>query len=453
MQITPHPAAALYLSVPSGQVLKSVQATACVVIPQGEHRQLLYSCDTMSSLVDYTVALPTEKLPPETDAVAVANAFVPKFASLDQGIFDTNGIWRDVYALTGTLRTFYGASSISKAWEDTSNVIQPGPFSVNPKSRQVVDLGGRASWLQAIFTFERAGSPEATCSAIVALIPDSKGGWLIWSLRTIIEQLKGQGNVDVLEPISSEIGMANDDLNGAANGVPGPTHFECVVVGGGQAGLILGGRLKALSVNYVVLDKRNEVGDSWKTRYTSAKLHTTCEYAHLPFDRTFPAHYQEWLTKDELAQGYRDWVFKFGINVWQKSKVTSGIWDSSQKLWTLAVLQADQERLITCSQIVLAGGGGSQVPLMPEYPGRDAFEGMILHSGTYLDANEWKGKRGVIIGTANTGHDVAEDMLAAELSEVTMVHDPRHVCSPIPKWILKLKDFRHCPNLLLQEIR
>ena len=59
--------------------------------------------------------------------------------------------------------------------------------------------------------------------------------------------------------------------------------------------------------------------------------------------------------------------------------------------------------------------------MMPEYPNRDAFEGIILHSGIYIDANDWKEKRGVVIGTANNARDVADGMVAAELSEVTMV--------------------------------
>jgi hypothetical protein len=382
----------------------------------------------MSTLVDYTVRLPTEKVPSKTDAVAVANAFLPKFSSLSPEVFDKNGIWRDVFALTGTLRTFYGASSISAAWDETSKMVHPGSFSVNPKSCRVLDIGGRASWLQAMYSFETTGCPRTNCSAIVALVPDSEGGWRIWSLRTILEQLQGQENVDILEPVNCVAGFVDGVVSGTTNGVSKlsnglsrPTHFDCVVVGGGQAGLSVGGRMKALGVNYVVLDKHKEVGDSWKTRYTSAKLHTTREYAHLPFDRTFPAHYQEWLTKDDLAQGYRDWVSKFGINVRQKSKVTSGDWDSTRKLWTLTVLQDGQESSISCSHVVLAGGAGGQVPTMPEYPGQDTFHGTIMHSGTYIDANKWKGKRGVVIGTANTGHDVAEDMLAAGLPEVTMV--------------------------------
>ena len=68
-------------------------------------------------------------------------------------------------------------------------------------------------------------------------------------------------------------------MNGAIDGVADASapsvhssqRFDCVVVGGGQAGLATGGRLKALGVSYVVLDKNERVGDSWKLRYDCAK--------------------------------------------------------------------------------------------------------------------------------------------------------------------------------------
>jgi Flavin-binding monooxygenase-like len=53
--------------------------------------------------------------------------------------------------------------------------------------------------------------------------------------------------------------------------------------------------------------------------------------------------------------------------------------------------------------------------------GQEIFKGHTLHSVHYTNPSAWKGKRGIVVGTANTGHDVAEDMLAAELSSVTMV--------------------------------
>jgi cation diffusion facilitator CzcD-associated flavoprotein CzcO len=43
------------------------------------------------------------------------------------------------------------------------------------------------------------------------------------------------------------------------------------VVGGGQAGLGIGGRLQALNVSYLVVDKFGTVGDSWDSRYDSTK--------------------------------------------------------------------------------------------------------------------------------------------------------------------------------------
>jgi hypothetical protein len=35
--------------------------------------------------------------------------------------------------------------------------------------------------------------------------------------------------------------------------------------------------------------------------------------AHLPFERTFGPEHPEYLTKDILAQGYKDWVDRYEI--------------------------------------------------------------------------------------------------------------------------------------------
>ncbi|KAK5240484.1 hypothetical protein LTR40_013800, partial [Exophiala xenobiotica] len=147
--------------------------------------------------------------------------------------------------------------------------------------------------------------------------------WKIWLLRTVLEQLEGCDDVDQLVPIqeASTNGVhphTTDGVDGnhqpSVNGkTDSPKHFDCIVVGGGQAGLSTAGRLQALGISYVVLDKHAKIGDNWMTRYDSARLHTAREYNHLPFDRTFPLPYQEYLTKYDLARGYKDWVEKFGI--------------------------------------------------------------------------------------------------------------------------------------------
>lgn len=164
-----------------------------------------------------------------------------------------------MFALTGTLRTFYGAESICNAWDKTSKRLGLSGFKLDLQSPQIF-RAGPVSWVQAFFSFETTGPPATTCQAIVSLIPDEKGEWRIWLLRTIIENLKEQGEVDLLE--SAQNGYSNSDTQ---------MHFDCVVVGGGQAGLSIGGRMQALGLSYVILDKYQEVGDSWKTRYDSCK--------------------------------------------------------------------------------------------------------------------------------------------------------------------------------------
>lgn len=49
------------------------------------------------------------------------------------------------------------------------------------------------------------------------------------------------------------------------------TEYGAIVVGAGQAGLAVGGRLQALGVPYIILDNRDEVGDVWAERYESLR--------------------------------------------------------------------------------------------------------------------------------------------------------------------------------------
>jgi hypothetical protein len=100
---------------------------------------------------------------------------------------------------------------------------------------------------------------------MLSLVQD-EGKWKIWLLRTILEGLKGEGSVDFLAP--GEERKESKDVNGNGKGL---SHFNCVVIGAGQAGLSVAGRLKALGVSCVVLEKYAEVGDNWKMRYDSCK--------------------------------------------------------------------------------------------------------------------------------------------------------------------------------------
>ncbi|KAI1614844.1 hypothetical protein EDD36DRAFT_166345 [Exophiala viscosa] len=385
--------------------------------------------------------LPTSHFDSGLDYEAIASPLVSSLSSLSKDGLSPASIWRDVFALTGTMRTIYSPERIARAWSKTCDERRAEKFTLIPGSAMPVRLDKDVGWVNVSFTFCNRRCPAAQCMGYLSLILDQAGEWKIWLIRTVLEQLEGYDDVDQLQS-GRKVSNGEHVPNGHTNGVNGhattngtndsPKHFDCVIVGAGQAGLSTAGRLEALGISYLVLDKNAQIGDNWMTRYDSARLHTAREYNHLPFDRTFPLPYQEFLTKYDLARGYKDWVGKFGIdkNIAFDTTLDSGSWDQARETWTLNLRRQGTAQTLTCRYVVMATGGGGQIPMMPTYPGQEDFQGTVLHSVDYKSAEPWQGKAGIVIGTANTAHDVAEDMVEAGLSSITMVQRTRTYVLP-----------------------
>ncbi|GAM34193.1 hypothetical protein TCE0_015f01609 [Talaromyces pinophilus] len=270
---------------------------------------------------------------------------------------------------------------------------------------------------------------QASCRGYLCLVPDGadEGKWKIWIMGTILDQVPEFGDIDRLDTVSSS---TSDLHNNATSGTskeetgshqqtPQP-HYDCVIVGGGQSGLCTAGRLQALGVSYICIDSNNEVGDSWRLRYDSSKS---------IFKLTFTPDYPEWLSKDDLADAFKEWSERYGLtpNIWLSTTLESGSWDELTKIWTLKLRRRHVDAnisdiiTVTSSHVVLAIGINSQIPSYPEYANKSQFQGTVIHSKDYKNASKWKGKHGVVVGTANTGHDIAEDMVNHRLASVTIV--------------------------------
>src|SRR5207302_10533035 len=60
------------------------------------------------------------------------------------------------------------------------------------------------------------------------------------------------------------------------------THYDTVIIGGGQAGLIAGYELRKRGRDFVILDAHSRVGDAWRTRWDSLRLFTPGRDSALP---------------------------------------------------------------------------------------------------------------------------------------------------------------------------
>jgi hypothetical protein len=216
------------------------------------------SKDILPSLLD---ALPSAIVPDDVDLVSIASSFAERVARLSASDFAEVAIWRDCFALTGTLRTFYSAGTVAEVYRTRCLARQAQSFYLQADNAHIVRIGPSSSWIDVPFSFETNAGPAACCSGVLSLIPSGENGeYKIWMLQTVLDQFKGYPSVDTLDATTPSPSSCDSS-----------THFDCLIVGAGQSGLNVAGRLKALGVSYLVIDKNPRVGDNWRLRYDSAK--------------------------------------------------------------------------------------------------------------------------------------------------------------------------------------
>ena len=199
-------------------------------------------------------ALPNTKISPAVNHVAVVEYCLQYLNNFNAEVFCQDGMLRDIYALTGLPRTFYGPVDIQLAWSELEQVHRPSNFSILEGTSKVVRLGPNHCWIQARISFTTSGEPATKCSGQVGIVPDVEFGWKIWSLTTILEEVEGLPNPDTVATKANEA-EPQPKTAGA--------DFDCVIVGAGFAGLCLAGRLKAMGMSYVIVEQNDNIGGGW----------------------------------------------------------------------------------------------------------------------------------------------------------------------------------------------
>jgi len=190
------------------------------------------------------------------------------------------------------------------------------------------------------------------------------------------------------------------------------------VIGGGQAGIILGARLKKVGVPAIIVEKNPRPGDSWRNRYKSLCLHDPVWYDHLPY-LPFPDDWPVFSPKDKIGDWLESYTKLMELNYWPGTECKSARWDDVQQEWQVTVQHKGESVTLQPKHLVFATGM-SAVPNKPTYPGMNSFKGAQMHSSQYKSGAEWRGKRAVVVGSNNSAHDICAD-LWEHGADVTMV--------------------------------
>lgn len=178
--------------------------------------------------------------------------------------------------------------------------------------------------------------------------------------------------------------------------------YDVLVIGGGQAGLAMGYYLKKKNIRFVILDKNQHVGDSWRRRYDSLVLFTPRRYSSLP-ELEMEGLSKEFPTKDDVADYLDSYVKRYGLpimfntNVVKLSKQSNG-----------SFLLETSSGQINAKQIVVATGA-FQKPFIPNIIKKESgiFQ---LHSSEYYSPREVKGTDILVVGGGNSGAQIAVEL-------------------------------------------
>lgn len=357
--------------------------------------------------------------------------------NLNERAFESSAIWRDWLALTGQVRTFYSREKIVEAWKSNSHLLT----NIKTRPAHIVKPVPNSSWVDVPFTMNsKQDNLARECNGRASFLADKDGELKIWMLVTVMENFAGHGHPDV--PHRGTDTLANDTVaNGTDVLVPTDKNspaleFDAVVLGAGQCGLAIGGRLAALGLKYAVLEKRNSVGNNWTQRYESVRQHTLREYNNLPFDRTWKENDPSLLPGKIVAEGFENYVRKYNINVWFNTDTTGASWDANKRVWLVQTTANARKRNLVCKHLVIAIGAGVSVDNVPNIAGIGKYNGILLSSGSYKHSREWACKDGIVVGSGTMAHDIAQDMYRSGLRSVTMVQRSKTAIYPI-EWVVK----------------
>ena len=72
---------------------------------------------------------------------------------------------------------------------------------------------------------------------------------------------------------------------------------------------------------------------------------------------------------------------------------------------------------IDAGQVVLAGGYDN-VPLVPDWDGRESFAGELIHSAEYRNADRFRSRRVLVVGPGCSGMEIAHDIATGGAAKV-----------------------------------
>ncbi|UZW57466.1 NAD(P)/FAD-dependent oxidoreductase [Sphingobium sp. JS3065] len=323
-----------------------------------------------------------------------------------------DGYWRDLLTFDWKFTTVHGTAEIRSWLGETLHRSPPHNLRVEgaPYVSMLADI---AQTLDFFFTFE---TEIAFGRGHVRLVrpehgSDSPRAFTMFTSMRDLKAFPETAGRNRLREYPEE--------NRGAIGTGEEGDPDVIIVGAGQAGLMLGARLRQLDVKTLIVERAAAVGDTWRKRYRTLKLHNDISMNHFPY-LPFPENWPTYLPKDKVADWLEFYAKAMDLDIWTSTSFQDAEFDPVERVWTVRLQLADGSTRIMKPRHIVSAMGVAGLPRMPNIPGLDDFRGTLLHSSQPFDDIDVDGKKVVVVGAGTSAHDIAQNFCSRG-ADVTMI--------------------------------
>ena len=181
-------------------------------------------------------------------------------------------------------------------------------------------------------------------------------------------------------------------------------HYPVIIVGGGQAGLSVSYCLKQRGIEHIIFEKQN-IGHEWRSRRWDTFCLVTpnwqCQLPGYPYPGNDPYGF---MPKDEIVKYLEDYAASFnppikeGVTVTKVSQMETGVFAVSTSIG-----EYTGDRVI----IAVSGYHTPKIPRLAERLPDSIYQ---IHSSTYKNPESLPAGSVLVVGTGQSGCQIAEDL-------------------------------------------
>jgi len=208
---------------------------------------------------------------------------------------------------------------------------------------------------------------------------------------------------------------------------------QTVVIGAGAAGLATAAQLRKRGVPALVLERSDGVASSWRGRYDRLRLNSSRPFSKLPRTR-YPRGTGIFPSRDQVVEYLDDYARRHQLDIRLRTHVDRI--DQDGDAWVVRTNTGD----IPASDVVVAAGY-THTFVVPKWPGRNTFEGRLIHSAEYRSSESFRGQDVLVVGSGSSGMEIAYDLAEGGASRVRLaVRTPPNLLrrSPVGPFFAKI---------------